>query len=72
MVEANIHCRVAAPVDAAGILGVLAEVAPEIPLLIDTPERQGAVSKIVDKCVATGEFWIATGDGNVIYPPAKR
>ncbi len=39
MVEAHIHCRVAAPCDAERILVVLAEAAPEIPLLIDTNER---------------------------------
>jgi hypothetical protein len=38
MVEAHIHCRVAAADDAAGIFRVLAEVAPEIPLLMDTGE----------------------------------
>lgn len=66
MVEALVHCRVAAPGDAAGICGVLTEVAPEIPLLIDTRERQEAVAKIIDKCVATGELWVATDGGGVV------
>jgi ribosomal protein S18 acetylase RimI-like enzyme len=66
MVEAHIHCRVAAPNDAAGIFRVLTEVAPEIPLLIDTKERQKAVSSIVDKCIAAGESCVATGGGGVI------
>jgi ribosomal protein S18 acetylase RimI-like enzyme len=66
MVEAHIHCRVAAPGDAAGVFRVLAEVAPEIPLLIDTREHQEAVSKIVDKCIAEGESWLATGGRGVV------
>lgn len=40
MVEAHIRCRVAAPGDAAAIFGVLAEVAAEIPLLMDTSDRR--------------------------------
>ena len=39
---------------------MLAEAAPEIPLLIDTRERREAVSGIVDNCIATGESWVAT------------
>jgi ribosomal protein S18 acetylase RimI-like enzyme len=66
MVEAQVHCHLAAPDDAAGICGVLTEVAPEIPLLIDTMERQEAVSEIIDKCVATGESWVATDGGGVV------
>ena len=66
MVEAHIHCRVAAPNDAAGIFRVLTEVAPEIPLLIDTKERQKAVSSIVDKCIAAGELCVATDGGGMI------
>ena len=66
MVEGHIHCRVAAPGDSAGIFGVLAEVAPEIPLLIDTRERRKAVSKIIDECISTGESWVATDGGEVV------
>jgi hypothetical protein len=51
---------------AAGIFGVLAEAAPEIPLLIDTRERREAVSGIVDQCIATGESWVATDGGGVV------
>jgi len=66
MVEVHIHCHVAAPGDAAGIFGVLAEVAREIPLLIDTRERREAISGIVDKCIATSESWVATDGGGVV------
>ncbi len=66
MVEAHIHCRVAAPGDAAGIFGVLEQVASEIPLLIDTRERREGVSKIMYKCISTGESWVATDGGGVV------
>ena len=66
MVEALDRCRVAAADDAEGIFRVLAEVAPEIPLLIDTSERRESVSRIIDKCVATGESWVATGGRGVV------
>jgi hypothetical protein len=39
------------------------EVAPEIPLLIDTSERREGVSRIIGKCVETGESWVATDGG---------
>ena len=45
---------------------MLAEVAPEIPLLLDTNQRREAVSKIVCSCIATGESWIATDGGGAI------
>jgi ribosomal protein S18 acetylase RimI-like enzyme len=66
MVEAHIHCRVAAPDDAAGVFRVLTEVAPEIPLLIDTRERRKGISGIIDKCIAAGESWVATNGGGVV------
>jgi ribosomal protein S18 acetylase RimI-like enzyme len=66
MVEGQVQCRVAAPGDAAGIYGVLAEAAPEIPLLIDTRERQDAIANIIDNCIATGESQVATVSGGGI------
>jgi ribosomal protein S18 acetylase RimI-like enzyme len=66
MVKGHIHCRLAAPGDAAGIVRVLTEVAPEIPLVIDTKEQQEAVSKIVDKCIAEGGSCVATDGGGVV------
>jgi ribosomal protein S18 acetylase RimI-like enzyme len=56
----------AAPSDAAGIVRVLTEVAPEIPLLIDTKEQQEAVSKIIDKCIAEGGSCVAMDAGGVV------
>lgn len=66
MVEVIDNCRVAVADDAAGIFRVLAEVAPEIPVLIDTCERRNGVSRIIDNCVATGESWVAIDSNNRI------
>lgn len=66
MVEALDRCRVAAADDAAGIFRVLAEVAPEIPLLMDTGERREGISRIIDKCISTGESWVTTDGGGVV------
>ena len=66
MVEAHIRCRVAARGDAAEIFAVLAEAAPEIPLLMDTSERREGVSRIIDKCISTGESWVMTDGGGVV------
>ena len=66
MVEAHIHCRKAAPSDTLGIFGLLEEVAPEIPLLIDTGERREAVSRIINNCIETGESWVATDSRGVV------
>ena len=63
MVEAHIQCRVAAPDDAVGIFGVLAEVAQEIPLRIDTGERREAIFRIIEGCIGAGESRIATDGG---------
>jgi hypothetical protein len=53
--------RVARSDDAPGILAVLAEVAPEIPLLLDTTERRQAVSNMVTEFTSMGESWVAVG-----------
>ena len=51
--------RVANGDDAVGILTVLQEVAPEIPLSLDTPERQEAMQAIIAECCASGESLVA-------------
>jgi len=66
MVEAHVHCCVAARGDAAGIFAVLGEVAPEIPLLMDTSERREGVSRIIDKCITTDESWVAKDGRGVV------
>src|SRR3981081_1743413 len=53
--------------DAVGILTVLQEVAPEIPLSLDTPERQEAMQAIVAECCAGGDSLVAVdGDGTIV------
>lgn len=61
------HMRIATPNDAPGIFAVLDEVAPEIPVILDTKERREGVSNKVKKCVASGESWVAIDDdGRVV------
>jgi hypothetical protein len=52
--------------DATSIFVVLAEVAPEIPLPLDTNERREAVSNIVKECSNSGESWVATDDNGCV------
>jgi hypothetical protein len=59
--------RIATPDDARGIFSVLAEVAPEIPVLLDTCGRQKAAFSKVKKCASSGESLLAIdGDQCVI------
>jgi hypothetical protein len=63
----RMNLRIAKADDALGIFAVLAEVAPEIPLLLDTNERQEAVATMISSWIALGESWVAMGDnGRVI------
>jgi hypothetical protein len=58
--------RVANGDDAVGILTVLQEVAPEIPLSLDTSEHQEAMQPIIAECCASGESLVAVdADGTV-------
>jgi hypothetical protein len=59
--------RVANGDDAVGILTVLQEVAPEIPLSLDTSEHQEAMQPIIAECCASGESLVAVdADGTVV------
>jgi ribosomal protein S18 acetylase RimI-like enzyme len=59
--------RVASNNDETDILTVLEEVAPEIPVLLDTPERQDAIRGIIVECHKSGESWVAVdADGTVV------
>jgi hypothetical protein len=59
--------RVANSDDAIGILTILQEVAPEIPLSLDTPERRGIMQSIIEECCASGESLVAVdADGTVV------
>ncbi|HEV2189817.1 MAG TPA: GNAT family N-acetyltransferase [Stellaceae bacterium] len=52
--------------DAADIHALLLKVADEIPVLVDTLEREEALYAIVRNCVRTGESWVAEDGGNII------
>jgi hypothetical protein len=59
--------RVASGNDETDILAILEEVAPEIPVLLDTPERQDAIRGIIVECCKSGESWVAVdADGTVV------
>jgi hypothetical protein len=69
MTEINdaVEYRKANDGDAAGILAVLQEVAPEIPLSLDTPERTEMMQGIIAECCSTGESWVAVGlNGTIV------
>jgi len=53
--------------DVRGIFAILQEVAPEIPLSLDTPESQEVMQFIIAECCASGESWVAVGtDGAIV------
>jgi N-acetylglutamate synthase-like GNAT family acetyltransferase len=51
--------RVASRGDETDILAALEEVAPEIPVLIDTPQRQDAIKGIIVECHKSGQSFVA-------------
>jgi N-acetylglutamate synthase-like GNAT family acetyltransferase len=54
-----VEYRVANIADATGIFSVLQEVAPEIPVLLDTPESQEIIRSIIVECCNSGDSWVA-------------
>ena len=53
--------------DANGIFTVLQEVAPEIPLSLDTPEHQQSIQSIIAECCDCGDSWVAVdADGTIV------
>jgi hypothetical protein len=52
--------------DAAGILAALREVAPEIPVLLDTPDRLEVMNAIIAECCNSGESWVATNAAGTV------
>jgi hypothetical protein len=55
--------RQAALADAAEIHALLLELAPEIPLLVDTLEREEALYALIRSCARAGESWVACDEG---------
>lgn len=58
----EIAYRAAAVEDAAEIHRLLLEVAPEIPLLVDTLEREEALYALIRNCGRSGESWVAVDE----------
>jgi len=52
--------------DAADILAVLLEVAPEIPVQTEPLEREEALYALIRNCARSGESWVAFDEGNRI------
>ena len=51
--------RAATAEDATDILAILEEVAPEVPVLLDTPERKDAIKTVIIECYGSGKSWVA-------------
>ncbi len=53
--------------DAGEIHALLLRLAPEIPLLVDTLEREEALYALVRNCARSGESWVACdGNGHIV------
>jgi GNAT superfamily N-acetyltransferase len=52
--------------EAAAILAVLIEVAPEIPVQVEPLEREEALYALIRNCARSGESWLAIDEGGRI------
>jgi GNAT superfamily N-acetyltransferase len=52
--------------EAADILAVLIEIAPEIPVQTEPLEREEALYALIRNCARSGESWVATGEAGRI------
>jgi GNAT superfamily N-acetyltransferase len=52
--------------EAADILAVLLEVAPEIPVQVDTLEQEEALYVLIRNCARSGESWVAVDEAGRI------
>jgi len=52
--------------EAADILAVLTELAPEIPVQVEPLEREEALYALIRNCARSGESWVALDDANGI------
>jgi ribosomal protein S18 acetylase RimI-like enzyme len=67
MSAGDITYRPATLADAADIHELLLSLAPEIPLLADTLEREEALYALVRTCARSGESWVAlNADGRIV------
>jgi hypothetical protein len=63
----TVDYRVASRDYETDIFAVLEEVAPEIPVLLDTPARQDAIRGIIVECRKSGKSWVAVdANGTVV------
>jgi hypothetical protein len=58
--------RLATTDDASAIFAVLGEVAPEIPVCLDTPERKDLLFNRIQEGIGSGNVWIADRDNQVV------
>ncbi len=63
---AEIAYRQAELGEAADILAVLLEVAPEIPVSVDTLEQEEALYVLIRNCARSGESWVAVDEAGRI------
>src|SRR5438874_1360195 len=63
---ADIVYRPARVEDAAEIHALLLRLAPEIPLLVDTLEREEALYALTRNCIRLGESWVALDEADRI------
>jgi ribosomal protein S18 acetylase RimI-like enzyme len=61
-----IEYRVADSNDGAGILTVLKEVAPEIPVSLGAPGAEAAMQAIIEDCCNSGESWVAVDSADTV------
>jgi ribosomal protein S18 acetylase RimI-like enzyme len=52
--------------EAADILAVLVEIAPEIPVQVEPLEREEALYALIRNCVRSGESWVAVDESDHI------
>ena len=63
----EIACRQARLDDAAKIHALLLRLVPEIPLLVDTLEREEGLYALIRNCARSGESWVAADrDGRIV------
>ena len=62
----GISYRTARLDEAADILGVLVEVAPEIPVQVEPLEREEALYALIRNCARSGESWVAVDESDHI------
>jgi hypothetical protein len=58
--------RLAIASDVSAIFAVLKEVAPEIPVFLNNPERQRKIFEQIYRCIDFGEVWIALDRDNQV------